>query len=246
MKVEQAAFTRSLLSYNTTCAHLPYLGLEGENVACLFGRGFRIEDDVVCVCVCIWRDTIEAYIIIMAKTPKTVLDKVIAAIRAQKSAKGSSRQAIGKYLISEFDTDNATALKKALKKGVSDGKLIQEGQSFKVAGDKEYEAPKEEQVELTDVKVGEGPAAEKGDTVVVSYKGQLEDGSVFDKAKTFDFVLGCGDVIKGWDIGISGMKVGGKRQLVVPPKLGYGKKGAGPEIPPNATLYFTVKLKDIQ
>ena len=182
----------------------------------------------------------------MAKTPKTVLDKIIAAIRAQKSAKGSSRQAISKYLRAEFDTDNAAALKKALKKGVSDGKLIQEGQSFKVAGDKEYEAPKEEQVELTDVKVGEGPAAEKGDTVVVSYKGQLEDGSVFDKAKTFDFVLGCGDVIKGWDIGISGMKVGGKRQLVVPPKLGYGKKGAGPEIPPNATLYFTVKLKDIQ
>ena len=130
---------------------------------------------------------------------------------------------------------------------MSDGKLIQEGQSFKVAGDKEYEAPKEEQVEIVDVKTGEGPGpAEKGDTVVVSYKGQLEDGSVFDKAKTFDFVLGCGDVIKGWDIGISGMRVGGKRQLVVPPKLGYGKKGAGPEIPPNATLYFTVKLKDIQ
>lgn len=183
----------------------------------------------------------------MAKTPKTVLDKIIAAIRAQKSAKGSSRQAIGKYVKAELEFENAAALKKALKKGVSDGKLIQEGQSFKVAGDKEYEAPKEEQVEIVDVKTGEGPGpAEKGDTVVVSYKGQLEDGSVFDKAKTFDFVLGCGDVIKGWDIGISGMRVGGKRQLVVPPKLGYGKKGAGPEIPPNATLYFTVKLKDIQ
>ena len=182
----------------------------------------------------------------MTKTPKTVIDKVIAAIRAQKSAKGSSRQAIAKYLKAEFETDNATALKKALKKGVADGKLIQEGQSFKVAGDKEYEAPPEEQVEITDVKLGEGPAAEKGDTVIVSYKGQLDDGSVFDSAKTFDFVLGAGEVIKGWDIGVAGMKVGGKRQLVVPPKLGYGKKGAGPEIPPNATLYFTVKLKDIQ
>ena len=182
----------------------------------------------------------------MAKTPKTVIDKVIAAIRAQKSAKGSSRQAISKYLKAEFEYDNATALKKALKKGVTDGKLIQEGQSFKVAGDKEYEAPPEEKVEITDVKIGDGPAAEKGDTVIVSYKGQLDDGSVFDSAKSFDFVLGCGDVIKGWDIGVAGMKVGGKRQLVVPPKLGYGKKGAGPEIPPNATLYFTVKLKGIQ
>ena len=182
----------------------------------------------------------------MAKTPKTVIDKVIAAIRAQKSAKGSSRQAIAKYLKAEFSYENAVALKKALKKGVADGKLIQEGQSFKVAGDKEYEAPPEEQVEITDVKIGDGPAAEKGDTVIVSYKGQLDDGSVFDSAKTFDFVLGGGDVIKGWDIGVAGMKVCGKRQLVVPPKLGYGKKGAGPEIPPNATLYFTVKLKDIQ
>ena len=188
------------------------------------------------------RNTIDA----MAKTPKTVIDKVIAAIRAQKSAKGSSRQAIAKYLKSEFDTDNAAALKKALKKGVADGKLTQEGQSFKVAGDAAYEAPPEEQVEITDVKVGEGPGAKKGDTVIVSYRGQLDDGSVFDSAKTFEFVLGCGDVIKGWDIGVAGMKVGGKRQLVVPPKLGYGKKGAGPEIPPNATLYFSVKLKDIQ
>jgi len=152
--------------------------------------------------------------IIMAKTPKTVLDKIIAAIRAQKSAKGSSRQAISKYLKSEFDTDNATALKKALKKGVADGKLIQEGQSFKVAGDEEYAAPKEEQVEITNVKVGEGPAAEKGDTVIVSYKGQLEDGSVFDSAKTFDFVLGCGDVIKGWDIG---SESGGRRVFWAPP-----------------------------
>ena len=103
-------------------------------------------------------------------------------------------------------------------------------------------------MQITDVKVGDedSPVAERGDTVVVSYVGKLEDGTQFDAAKTFDFVLGAGDVIKGWDQGILNMKVGGKRKLFVPSKLGYGKKGSSPDIPPNATLYFTVKLKEIR
>mmetsp|Transcript_17984 Transcript_17984/g.39325 ORF Transcript_17984/g.39325 Transcript_17984/m.39325 type:complete len:185 (-) Transcript_17984:141-695(-) len=184
----------------------------------------------------------------MAKTPKTVLDKIVAAIRAQKSPKGSSRQAIVKYLKSEFDTDNATAVKSALKKGVSCGKLVQSGQSFKVKGDAEYEAPADEKVDIVDVRVGDEDVApaERGDTVVVAYVGKLDDGTQFDAAKRFDFTLGAGDVIKGWDVGIAGMRVGGKRKLTVPSKLGYGKKGSSPDIPPNATLHFTVTLKEIR
>ena len=184
----------------------------------------------------------------MAKTPKTVLDKIVAAIRAQRSPKGSSRQAIAKYLKSEFDADNATAIKSALKKGVANGTLIQSGQSFKVKGDAEYEAPADENVEIINVRLGDdaAPAAERGDTVVVAYVGTLDDGTQFDAAKRFDFTLGAGDVIKGWDIGIEGMKVGGKRKLVVPPRLGYGKKGCSPDIPPDATLHFTVTLKEIR
>ena len=181
----------------------------------------------------------------MPKTPKTVLDKVVAAIRELKDHKGSSRQAIAKYLKVNFDADNANALKVALKKGVSNGLLTQQGQSFKIAGE-EYEEPEEERLVITNVSEGSGDSAAVGDEVTVSYEGRLEaTNEVFDKALTFTFLLGAGEVIKGWDRGILGMKVGGKRKLIVPAKLGYGAKGASPEIPPNATFLFTVKLKKI-
>ena len=72
------------------------------------------------------------------------------------------------------------------------------------------------------------------------------DGSVFDQAKTFSFQLGGGDVIKGWDLGIVGMKKGEKRRLTIPPSLGYGKRGSGKDIPPDSTLVFEVTLKGIQ
>ena len=85
-----------------------------------------------------------------------------------------------------------------------------------------------------------------GDTVTVAYKGTLDDGYEFDKATKFTFVLGAGDVIKGWDLGIANMKVGGKRKLIVPSKLGYGKRGCKPDIPPNATLNFIVTLKGLK
>mmetsp|Transcript_15657 Transcript_15657/g.43186 ORF Transcript_15657/g.43186 Transcript_15657/m.43186 type:complete len:115 (-) Transcript_15657:1803-2147(-) len=87
--------------------------------------------------------------------------------------------------------------------------------------------------------------AQNGDTVICQYEGQLDDGTVFDAAPKFDFVLGAGDVIKGWDQGVLGMAVGQVRKLTVPPALGYGKRGALPEIPPNATLHFVITLKQI-
>ena len=89
--------------------------------------------------------------------------------------------------------------------------------------------------------------AQHGDVVTMSYRGTLNDsdGYEFDKATKFEFMLGAGDVIKGWDQGIVGMSVGQKRRLVVPPHLGYGKRGCSPDIPPNSTLHFIVTLKKI-
>ena len=79
-----------------------------------------------------------------------------------------------------------------------------------------------------------------------SDRGTLLDGTLFDKADEFTFELGAGDVIKGWDKGVAGMRVGEKVKLTVPPKMGYGKRGSPPEIPPDATLLFEVTLKRIE
>ncbi len=97
--------------------------------------------------------------------------------------------------------------------------------------------------------VGTGTTATAGKTVKVHYTGWLTDGKKFDssvdRGQPFEFPLGAGRVIKGWDEGVAGMKVGGKRQLRIPPELGYGGRGAGGVIPPNATLIFDVELIDV-
>jgi FKBP-type peptidyl-prolyl cis-trans isomerase FkpA len=97
-----------------------------------------------------------------------------------------------------------------------------------------------------EVKEGSGEAAASGQTVFVHYTGWLTNGTKFDSSKDrgqpFSFPLGGGRVIKGWDEGVAGMKVGGVRKLTIPPELGYGARGAGGVIPPNATLVFEVEL----
>lgn len=100
-------------------------------------------------------------------------------------------------------------------------------------------------LQITDVVVGEGEEAKAGQTVSVNYRGTLQNGKEFDSSYgrgPFSFPLGAGRVIKGWDEGVAGMKVGGKRQLVIPPDLAYGSRGAGGVIPPDATLLFDVEL----
>jgi peptidylprolyl isomerase len=111
--------------------------------------------------------------------------------------------------------------------------------------------------DITDTKLGEGDEAREGQQVTVHYTGWLFDknadgnkGTKFDSSRDrdepFDFPLGMGRVIQGWDMGVQGMKVGGQRTLIIPPEMGYGRRGAGGVIPPNATLVFDVELLKVK
>lgn len=104
-------------------------------------------------------------------------------------------------------------------------------------------------LEIEDITIGDGLEAKAGDTVSVHYVGTLTDGTKFDSSKDrgpFSFELGAGRVIRGWDEGVTGMKVGGKRKLTIPPELAYGERGAPPVIGPNAILTFEVELLGIE
>ncbi|MEH2161107.1 MAG: FKBP-type peptidyl-prolyl cis-trans isomerase [Nostoc sp.] len=105
-------------------------------------------------------------------------------------------------------------------------------------------------LKYVELKEGTGATPQPGQTVEVHYVGTLEDGTKFDSSRDrgqpFSFKIGVGQVIKGWDEGLSTMKVGGRRQLIIPPELGYGARGAGKVIPPNATLLFDVELLEVK
>lgn len=105
-------------------------------------------------------------------------------------------------------------------------------------------------VRYLDLQLGQGDEAQLGKIVEVHYIGWLEDGTKFDSSRDrehpFTFRLGAGDAIKGWDEGLLGMKVGGKRKLTIPPELGFGKQGIGSVVPPNAVLYYEFELLGVR
>ncbi len=105
-------------------------------------------------------------------------------------------------------------------------------------------------LKYNDTVLGQGVVANAGQTVSVHYTGWLTDGKKFDSSKDrsepFEFKLGAGQVIRGWDEGVQGMRIGGTRKLTIPPQLGYGARGAGGAIPPNATLIFEVELLGVR
>ena len=121
--------------------------------------------------------------------------------------------------------------------------------SLEDVAEKEDVKTTESGLRYVDIEEGDGATPKEGQTVVVHYTGSLSDGTKFDSSRDrdrpFSFKLGEGQVIKGWEEGISTMQVGGRRQLIIPPELGYGQRGAGGVIPPNATLIFDVELLKI-
>jgi FKBP-type peptidyl-prolyl cis-trans isomerase len=137
-----------------------------------------------------------------------------------------------------FARASAQAASKAAAKPATAGPTKVTGEPTKTASGLEY----------WDIKIGTGAVAQSGHQVKVDYTGWLTSGKKFDSSvgtgKPFDFMLGASQVIKGWDEGVVGMKVGGKRQLRIPPDLAYGAKGYPGAIPPNATLIFDVQLVD--
>jgi peptidylprolyl isomerase len=141
------------------------------------------------------------------------------------------------------EASNGTAAASAASTSPSDAGELASKKAHKVVTTKSG-------LKYVDLVVGKGPSPKPGQSVTVNYLGTFADGAKFDASAdhggTFTFTIGEGQVIKGWDEGVMSMKVGGKRDLIVPPNLGYGPNGAPPVIPPNATLHFRVDLISIQ
>ena len=127
---------------------------------------------------------------------------------------------------------------------------VQADKQSSVKQENKQETKMTDKLVINDEKVGDGVEALAGKLVTVHYTGRLTDGTKFDSSvdrnQPFRFMLGVGQVIKGWDDGVQGMKVGGKRTLIIPSNMAYGERGAGAVIPPNATLEFDVELISVE
>ena len=164
--------------------------------------------------------------------------------------------ASGKVLWEGFPLPQVEEVEKLIGKALADVKDVPKGNP-KDSKAKDAQPPKEPKTVTTasglkfqDLKAGEGASPKSGSEVTVHYTGWLENGTKFDssvdRGEPFQFRIGLGQVIKGWDEGVLGMKVGGKRKLIIPAALGYGDRGAGALIPPGATLVFEVELLGVR
>lgn len=182
----------------------------------------------------------------MPKAPskRSLLDDVIETILRLNEAGGSTKVRLFNVLSKSTPTISKPHVIKALDKGVETSRLVLDGTKYHVAG---HAPPAPPTVKIEDIVVGAGAAAEAGAVCTMSYRGTLSEGGMqFDASPKFTFELGGGEVIRGFDIGLNGMRVGGQRRLHIPSELGYGKRGAAPDIPPNAALVFDIKLLSLK
>ena len=159
---------------------------------------------------------------------------------------------LGARFVADFSNNNSTAaVSEATQKTADDtSSNINNDDNNNMNQNNSSTTPDVTSLVIKDTVMGTGAQAEVGDLVTVNYTGKFADGKVFDssipRGQPFPFTLGIGQVIKGWDQGVAGMKVGGKRTLIIPSSLGYGAAGFPPVIPPNSTLYFDVELVGVQ
>ena len=199
---------------------------------------------VLCLLVAFVSQLVAPSTVAAAAAPAAV-QQAVATTRTAQAA-----PAVASPLELDPDESNPTLFAMAPDSPSSAGDAIAQAGASALGG--AIDAPKERMtasgLRITDLVVGDGTEATPGQLVVVNYRGTLENGKEFDSSYgrgPFSFPLGAGRVIQGWDEGVAGMKVGGKRKLVIPPDLGYGARGAGGVIPPNATLIFEVELLQV-
>ena len=181
------------------------------------------------------------------KKSATSIDKIVEAIRFLKNPKGSSTKAILSHIEKAYGEINEKGIKTALKNGLSADALVQNKNSYLVKGETYEDTSEKVDISVITPGMNNSITVSVGDNIAISYKGSLvSTGSVFDSGKSFTFTVGDGDVIKGMDLGVMGMSVGERRKVTIPSSLGYGRRGSGPEIPPDSALLFDITLLRIR